>query len=174
MIVVGDSRRTRGGPCGDTAVVPMSLPVVVDTGPQVEVWLSGRDMGVEVPPITQNIPVLPDVFPAIFDETAAVPLSSPVVVDTGPQVDSRRETTPVVVPLVDEMTLCVATVGLSDSGSDRPVELLKSESDGCLVDESVFVPEVSSVVSARGAAVPTSLPTISEVFSSAVLAGGRC
>ena len=75
-------------------------------------------------------------------------------------------------PLVDEMTLCVATVGLSDDGTDRSAELLNSESDGCLVDESMFVPEMYPVVSARGTAVPTSLPTISEVFSSAVLAGG--
>ena len=34
------------------------------------------------------------------------------------------------------------------------------------------VPEVSPVIAARGAAVPTSLPTIFEVFSSAVLAVG--
>ena len=36
----------------------------------------------------------------------------------------------------------------------------------------MFVPERSPVVSARGAAVPTSLPTITEVFSSAVLTRG--
>ena len=70
------------------------------------------------------------------------------------------------------MTLRVTTVGLSNDGSDRPAELLNSESDGCFVDESVFVPEMSPVVSVGGTAVPTSLPTISEVFSSAVLAGG--
>ena len=64
------------------------------------------------------------------------------------------------------------TVDLSNDGSDRPVELLKSESNGCVVKESVLVPEMSPVVSARGTAVPMSLPTISEVFSSAVLAGG--
>ena len=68
--------------------------------------------------------------------------------------------------------LGIAAVGLSDDGSDRSAELFNSESDGCLVDESVFVPEMSPVISARGAAVPTSLPTISEVFPSAVLAGG--
>ena len=52
------------------------------------------------------------------------------------------------------------------------MELLYSESDGCFVDESVLIPEMFPVVSARGTAVPTSLPTISEVFSSAVLVGG--
>ena len=72
----------------ETAAVPMFLPVVVDTGPHVDAWLSGMDMGVEVMNITQDIHVLPDVFPAMFDETAAMPLSSPVVIDTGPQVDS--------------------------------------------------------------------------------------
>ena len=76
------------------------------------------------------------------------------------------------VPLVDGMTLCVATVCLSNNGSDRPVDLLNSEYDGGLVVECVLVPEMSLIVSVRGAAVPTSLPTISEVFSSAVLAGG--
>ena len=87
-------------------------------------------------------------------------------------MDIGRETTPAVVPLVDEMTLHVATVGLSNDGSDRPVDLLSSESDGGLVVECVLVPEMSPIISGRGAAVPTSLPTISEVFSSAVLAGG--
>ena len=38
----------------------------------------------------------------------------------------------------------------------------------------MLVPERSRVISARGAAVPMSLPTITEVFSSVALAGGRC
>ena len=67
-----------------------------------------------------------------------------------------------------------ATVGLSDDGCVCPAELLNSESDCCIMNYGVLVPESSTVVSARGAAVPTSLPTIFEVFSSAVLAGGRC
>ena len=72
------------------------------------------------------------------------------------------------------MTLRVSTVGLSDDGSDCPVEFLNSESDCCFMNDGVLVPERSPVVYAMSAAVPTSLPTISEVFSSAVLAGGRC
>ena len=36
----------------------------------------------------------------------------------------------------------------------------------------MVVPQLSSVVSARAAAVPMSLPAIAEVFSSAVFAGG--
>ena len=104
--------------------------VVPDYDP--DILLSGRDIGVGVTDLTQDIQVLPDVFPAMFDETAAVPLSSPVVIDTGPQVDIRRETTPAAVPLVDEMILLVATVGMSNDGSDRPAELLNLESGGFL------------------------------------------
>ena len=88
----------------------------------------------------------------------------PVVVETVPQVEIRRETAPAVVPLPEEMTLHVATVGLSDDGSDCPAELINSESDCSFMDDGVLVPERSPVVSARGAAVPTSLPTIAEVF----------
>ena len=68
-------------------------------------------------------------------------------------------------------------IGLIEDGSDLPADLLDSQPvlpDCCFIDIGVLVPEMSPVVSARGAAVPTSLPTISEVFSSAVLAGGRC
>ena len=76
------------------------------------------------------------------------------------------------VPLAEEMILRIVTVGMSDNGSDCPAELLNSESDCRFMDDGVLVPERSPVVSATGAAMPTSLPTISEVFSSAVLAGG--
>ena len=93
----------------------------------------------------------------MFDETAAVPLFLSVVVDTATQVEVRWETTLTVVPLVD--------------GSDRPAGLVVSKPDCCVMNEIVLVPEMSSVVSARGAAVPTFLPTMSEMFSSAVLAG---
>ena len=146
----------------ETAAVPLPLPVVVETGPQVDcemdILLSGWDVEVEFTDIGRDIRILPDVFPVMFDKAAAVPLSSPVVVDTGPQVDVRRKTTPTVVPLVD--------------GSDRPAGLVNSKSDCCVTNERVLVPEMSPVVSARGAAVPTFLPTMSEMFSSAALAGG--
>ena len=39
------------------------------------------------------------------------------------------------------------------------------------MDDGVGVTQMFPVVSARGAAVPTSLPTMSEVFSSTVLDG---
>ena len=96
---------------------------------------------------------MPDVFPVVFNETAAVPMP----LSAGPHVDIRRETAPAVVPLAEEMTLRVATVGLSDDGSDCPAELLNFESDCCFMDGGVLVRERSPVVSARGAAVPTSL-----------------
>ena len=134
--------------------------------------MTGRDIGVGLAQLTLDIQVFPDVFPVMFVETAAVPMPLPVVVNTGSHNDIRRETAPAVVPLAEEMTLRVTTVSLSDNGSDCPAELLNSESVCCVVDDGVFVPELSPVVSARGAVVPTSLPTISEVFSSAVLAGG--
>ena len=40
------------------------------------------------------------------------------------------------------------------------------------MDESALVPEMSPIVSMKSAVVPTFLPTLSEVFSLAVLAGG--
>ena len=89
----------------------------------------------EITDIGRDIRVLLDVFPVMFDETAAVQLSSPVVVDTGPRVEVRRETTPTVVPLVD--------------GSDRLTGLVDPKSDCCVMNELVLVPEMSPVVSAN-------------------------
>ena len=100
----------------------------------------------------------------MFDEMAAVPMPLPVVVETGPQVDYDPDI------LLSGREL---EVGVTDV-SDCPADLLHSKSDGCFVVECVLVPEMSPIVSARGAAVLTSLPTISEVFSSAVLARGGC
>ena len=56
----------------ETAAVPMSLPVVVETGRQfdcdTDILLSGRDVEVEIMDIGRHIRVLPDVFPVMFDE----------------------------------------------------------------------------------------------------------
>ena len=60
--------------------VPMTLPVDVETGPQVD---NDPDDLVDIRHDVRN---LPDAVSAIFDKTAAVPLSLPVVVETGPQV----------------------------------------------------------------------------------------
>ena len=74
----------------ETAAVPMPLPVVVETAPQVDydqdILLSGRDIGVGITDLTRDIPVLPDVFPVMFDETASVLMHLPVVVETRPHV----------------------------------------------------------------------------------------
>ena len=164
------------------ALVPMNRPavccawlddfdwVVPDYVP--DILLSKRDIDVGLTDLTLDVHDVPAVFPAVSDGTAAVLMPLPVVVEAVPQVEIRRETAPAVVPLAEEMILRVATVGLGDDGSDRPAELLNSESDCCFMDDGVLVLEKSPVVSARGAAVSTSLPTIAEVFSSAVLAGG--
>ena len=75
----------------ETAVVPMSWHMVVGTGPQVgcepDMLLSERDVEVEITDIGRDIRNLPDVFPVRFDKTAAVPMTLPVVVEMGPQVN---------------------------------------------------------------------------------------
>ena len=144
------------------AAVPMTLPVGVKTGPQVEedpdVVLTGRDMEVSDMDVGRDIRVLTDVCPMMFDESATEPLSLPVVVNMETQVDVGCESTLAVVPFVD--------------GWGRPARWLDSESDCCVMDEIVLVPEMSPIVSMRSAAVPKFLPAMSEVSSLAVLAGG--
>ena len=43
-------------------------------------------MDVGVTDVGWDIRVLPDVFPVVTEETAVMPISFPVVVETGPQV----------------------------------------------------------------------------------------
>ena len=147
-----------------TAAVPMTLPVGVKMGPQVEedpdVVLTGQDMEEGDTDVSRDIRVLTDLCPMMFDESASEPLSLPVVVNTETQVDVRWESTLAVVPFVD--------------GCGRPAGWLFSECDCCVMDEIVLVPEMSLSISMRSAAVPTFLPAMYEVFSLAVLAGGRC
>ena len=140
-----------------------------------DILLSGRDIEVGMMDLTQDIHDLPDIFPVLSAGAATVPMPLPVVaelVQLVPQFVIGTPAASAVVTLAEEMTLRVAMVGLFDDGSDRPTELLDSGPDCCCMDVGVLIPERSPVVSARGAAVPTSLPTITEVFSSAVLAGG--
>ena len=72
-----------------TAAVPLALPVVVETGPQVgcysDLLLYGRDMD----------------DTDVNRDLATMPLSWHVVVDTETQVDVRWETTSAVVPFGD-------------------------------------------------------------------------
>ena len=95
----------------------------------------------------------------------SVMMRLPAGTEAVPQVKMRRETTPMVSLLTDDMSSCVATVGLTVDGSDRPAELLDFYQDCCFMNVGVLAPEWSPDVSARGAAVPTPLPTIAEVFS---------
>ena len=79
------------------------------------------------------------------------------------------------IALTEEGAFRGGMVGLVEAGSDFPVELLHSERvlpDCGFGDVGVLVPEMFPVVSARGAAVPMSLPAVTEVFSSAIFAGG--
>ena len=62
-------------------------------------------------------------------------------------------------------------------GCGCPTGWLDSESDCCMMDEIVLVPEMSTIVSMKSVVVTTFLPALSEVCSLAVLAGGgggRC
>ena len=142
-----------------TAAVPMTLPVdeekdlQVEEGPDV---LSGRDMDMGDPDVTRAIQVLTDVDPMMIDGSDTGPLSLPVVANTETQVDVRWEATLEVVPFV--------------VGGGCPTGWLDTESDGCVMDEIVLVPEMSPIVSMKSAVVPTFLPA--EVCSLAVLAGG--
>ena len=78
------------------ACVPMNQPgiccerldgfdwVVPPYGP--DMVLPGWDMDVGVTDVGRNMHVLPDVFPVVVEETAVMPMSLPVVMETGPQV----------------------------------------------------------------------------------------
>ena len=73
------------------AVEPMSLPVVVETGPQVvrdpDLYLSERNVEVDIVDTRRDIRNLPDVFLVMFDKPAAVPMTLPVGVEMGSQVE---------------------------------------------------------------------------------------
>ena len=88
-----------------SATLPMTLPVHVDMGPQVDddpdVMLTGRDVEVSDTDVGRDIRVLTDGCPIMFEESATVLLSLPVVVNTEPQGDVRWETTSAAVPFVD-------------------------------------------------------------------------
>ena len=105
-----------------------------------------------------DIQVLTDVGPMMIDGSDTVPLSIPVVANTETQVDVRWGATLEVVPFV--------------VGDGCPMGWLETESDGCVMEEVVLVPEMSPIVSMKRAVVPTFLPALSEVCSLAVLAGG--
>ena len=103
------------------AAVPLALPVIVETGPQVgcysDLVLSGGDMEMDDTDVNRD--------------SATVPLSWPVVVDTETQVDVRWETTSAVVPFGD--------------GCGRPAGWLDSEDVCDVPDEFPVGIEVAAV-----------------------------
>ena len=94
----------------------------------------------------------------MFEESATMPLSLPVVVDTETQVDVRWDTTSAVVPF--------------GVGYGRPAGWLDSKSDCCVMDEIVLNPEMSPIISVRSAAVPAFLLTKSKMYSLTILTRG--
>ena len=89
--------------------------------------ISERDMEVDDTDVNRDIRVLTDVCPMRCEESAAVPLSWPVVVDTETQVDVRWETSSAVVAFGD--------------GCGRPAGWPDSKSDCCVMEEIVLDPE---------------------------------
>ena len=77
-------------PVEETAVILMSLPVVVETGPQVgcepDLLLSEQDVEVDIADIRHDIRNLPDMLQVRFDKMAAVPMTLPVDVEMVPSL----------------------------------------------------------------------------------------
>ena len=73
------------------AVEPLSFPVVVLTRPQVgcdpDLYLSKRHMEVDIVDTRRDIRNLPGMVPALFDETAAMPMTLPVDEKQNSQVE---------------------------------------------------------------------------------------
>ena len=140
-----------------------------------DIFTSERDIELYLSDPTHDQRNLPDMFLVVSAGMAAVPRSLLVDAETVSPAVFREEAALVVAPLAEEVAFRVGMVGLVKAGSDLPGELLHSACvlpDCCFTDVGVLVPEMFPVVSARDAAVPMSLTVISEVFSSAVFAGG--
>ena len=103
---------------------PLVVPLIEELSLRV---ISGRDIEVGLTELTQDIHVLPDVFPVVSAGEAAVPWPLPAVDELVPQVVLRKETAPVVVPLAVEMFLRVAMVVLIKDGRSLPIALLDPE-----------------------------------------------
>ena len=110
--------------CDITAAVPITLPVDVEMGPQVDeapdvpdVVLTRRYMEVDYTDVVLDTQIMTDVCRKMFENSATGPLSLPVVIDTVTQVEAGWETTSILVPLGDEC--------------GRPAGWLYSDSDWC-------------------------------------------
>ena len=169
----------------ETAVMLITLPVDVNIGPQVIDDSDSLDSPVKfekaaavptilplvmmIKPLVVNNPdildmadVGGDVLQVTFEKTAAVPTNLPVVMIEPPLDD---------IPDDLDMADVEGDVHVPDV---FPVEWLDSKSDDWVVDEVRLDSELPPTISVRGAAEPALLATKYEVFSLAVLAGGRC
>ena len=192
------------------AAVPLVLPVVVQTRPQVgcgpdlplpveegkvslvvdglDVIFSGRKSNVQGSDVSSDICVVPDLFPVLMPKKAAEPLVLPVGAVTRSQAGGAPALT---LPVNDDINSQVGVV--PDMLSGRVMESISQvllevvpfmDRDGCLtgwleteidqrmMEKFVLVPEMSPIGSMTSAVVPTFLPSLSEVCSLAVLAGG--
>ena len=141
------------------AAVPRSLQAITEFVPQAIIEKEADRL--VVPHINDlHLPVMSGRDIEVGLTEMAVPWPLPAVEESVHNVVLEKEAAPVVVLFADEMTVRVTLIDLIRDGSDLPITLLDPEH------------ERSPVISARGSAGPTSLPTISEVFSSAVLIGG--
>ena len=113
-----------------TAVVPMTLPVDEEMGPQVDDDLDDPDIA----DIRRDVRNLPYMFPVRFDKSAAVPMSLPVDVEMGPQVDDDPD-----------VILTGREMEVSDTDVGRDIRVL---TDACpsMFEESATVPLSLSVV----------------------------
>ena len=165
------------------ATVPLAVPVVVQTRPQVgcgpdlplpvdqgleslddeglDVFFSGRESTVKIPDVSHDILVEPDQCPVVVPKEAGESLALPVVALTRSQAGCAPVFT---WPVNDD----VARDGCHTEWRETVVDDMKME-------KSVLVPEVCPVGSMTSAAGPTFLPALSEVYSLVFFwLGGSC
>ena len=87
--------------------------------------------------------VVPDVFPVVSTGVAAVRMSLPMVAEIVSSAVFGEEAAPVVAPLAEEEVFIAGMVGLIETGSELPVELLDSDR----VSQVCCVVDVGEVVS---------------------------
>ena len=177
------------------------LPLPVDGGGEflvddgLDVIISRRGSTMKISDVSCDICVVPDQFPVVVPKEAVEPLVLPVVALTRSQAGCAPVFT---WPVGDDM---VSQVGVGpdllsgwvmkmvdpdvESGDQVLLEVVPDvDRDGCptgwreteiddmMMDKFVLVPEMSPIGSMTSAAEPTFLPSLSDVCSLVVLAGG--
>ena len=122
-----------------------------------DILLSGWDREVELTDLTQDIHVLPDMFPVVSAGAAAVPRPLPAVDEFVPQATFKKESAPLLVTLIEELSLRVM------SGRDIEVGLTE------LTQDILILPDTFPVVSAGEAAVSWPLPAVDELVPQVIL-----